>query len=241
MASLSLMAQQENRNQPKIRVLFIYGGHGFDEKAMYQMLDSYTDVTYDKAEMPKALDLYRPGLEKTYDCIVMYDSYTFPYTKEQTGNFKKLLEEGIALVVLHHSVWGFNGWSEFAKIAGGQCFFKDGYEIDGTTFSTSLWDHDQTIQVKIADKDHPITQGTDDFTIIDEAYANAYIHPDVHVLWTTDHPKSDKVIAWTWKYAKSPVFTTMQGHDAKVYCNPGFSRTVHQAIQWTVNELRKEK
>ena len=239
LTALPLTAQDQD--QPKIRVLFIYGGHGFDEKAMYAMLDSFTDLTYDKAGMPKALDLYQPGLEKKYDCIVMYDSYTFPYTKEQTDNFKKLLEEGIALVVLHHSVWGFNGWNEFADITGGQCFFKDGYEFNGVTYTTSIWDHDQTIEVKITDKDHPITQGTDDFTIIDEAYGKAYIRSDVHVLWATEHPISDKVIAWTWKYANSPVFTTMQGHDALAYSNPNFSRTVHQAIRWTVNELRKGK
>jgi type 1 glutamine amidotransferase len=241
LTALPLMAQPQSQDQPKIRVLFIHGGHEFDTKALYKMLDSFTDITYDKAEMPKALDLYRPGLEKKYDCIVMYDSYKFPYTKEQTDNFKKLLEEGIALVVLHHSVWGFNGWSDFANITGGQCFFKDGYEVNGTTYAASTWDDDQTIHVKIADKNHPITHGINDFTIVDETYAKAYIRPDVHVLWTTDHPKSDKVIAWTWKYAKSPVFTMMQGHDDKAYSNPNFSRTIHQAIRWTVEELRKEK
>ena len=240
LTALPLTAQQD-RDTPKIRVLFIYGGHDFDEKAMDAMLDSFTDITYDKAGMPEALDLYRPGLEKKYDCIVMYDSYTFPYTKEQTDNFKKLLEEGIALLVLHHSIWGFNGWNDFADIAGAQCFFKDGNEINGVQYPASTWDHDQTIRVKIVDKDHPITQGTDDFTIIDETYAKAYFHPDVHVLWSTDHPKSDRVIAWTRKYAKSPVFATLQGHDDQAYSNPSFRRTIHQAIRWTVEELRKSR
>ena len=238
--ALPLMGQQD-QDKSKIRVLFVIGGHGFDEKAMYAMLDSFEDITYDIAEMPKALDLYRPGLEKKYDCLVKYDSYSFPYTKEQTDNFKKLLEEGIGLVVLHHSVWGFNGWDEFAKITGGQCFFKDGHVFDGVTYTTSTWDHDQTMQVTVADRNHPITKGTDDFTITDETYGKAYIHPDAHILLTTDHPKSTKEIAWTMKYGKSPVFTTMLGHDAQAYNNPNFSRTVHQAIQWTVGELRKEK
>ncbi|MGL6196594.1 MAG: hypothetical protein ACRC2T_17410, partial [Thermoguttaceae bacterium] len=86
----------------KIRVLFFHGGHGFDEPEMYEMLDSFTDITYDKAEMPKDANLIKPGLEKDYDCLVMYDFYTFPYTKEQIENFKELLNTGIGLVVMHH-------------------------------------------------------------------------------------------------------------------------------------------
>lgn len=236
-----LSGEQPSGENETIRVLFVYGGHEFDEKEMYEMLDSFKDVVYDKAEMPKALDLFQPGLEKKYDCIVMYDSYKFPYTHEQTEKFKRLLEKGIALVVLHHSTWGFNGWADFANITGAQCFFRDGYEVNGVKCVTSTWDHDQTVDVKIADKNHPITKGIADFTLIDETYAKAYIHPDVHVLWTTDHPKSDRVIAWTWKYANSPVFTTMQGHDARVYTNPSYSRSIHQAIQWTVDQLRQAK
>ena len=236
-ASASVIAQTPAKEQNKIRVLFLYGGHGFDEKSMYAMLDSFADITYDKAEMPKALDLLKPGLEKKYDCLVMYDSYKFPFTKEQTEQFKALLKEGIGLVVLHHSVWGFNGWDDFANVTGCQFFSKDGYEVNGVKNVKSTWDHDQTMSIKIADKSHPITAGTDDFTMVDETYAQGYIHPDVHVLWTTDHPKSDKVIAWTWKYGNSPVFTTLQGHDAQSYNNTNFRRTVHQAIQWTAERL----
>jgi len=236
-------AQTPQKDTGKIRVLFLYGGHDFDEKALYAMFDSYTDVTYTKAEMPKALDLFKPGLEKKYDCLVMYDSYKFPFTTEQTEQFKALLEQGIGLIVLHHSTWGFNGWNDFANITGCQYFFEDGNEINGVKQEKSTWSwaDDQMVRVKIADKTHPITAGTDDFTMVDEVYGTGYLHPDVHVLWTTDHPKSDKVIAWTWKYANSPVFTTLQGHDAQAYNNLNFRRTIHRAIQWTADQLRKEK
>ena len=231
------VAQAETES--KIRALFVYGGHPFDEKGMYAMLDSFGDVVYDKAEMPKALDLFRPGLEEKYDCIVMYDSYKFPFTQEQTDTFKALLEKGIGLVVLHHSLWGFNGWEAFADITGGQFFFKDGNSIRDTEYKASTWAHDQEVRVTVADKNHPITQGTDDFTLCDETYAKAYIHPDVHVLWTTDHPKSERVIAWTWKYARSPVFATAQGHDNHAYSHPMFRRTIHQAIRWVTQKDNK--
>ena len=240
--SLPVIARTPSKEREKIRVLFIYGGHEFDEPAMYAMLDSFADVAYHKAEMPNALDLFKPGLEEKYDCIVMYDSFTprFSFTTEQTGQFKALLERGVGLVVLHHSVWGFNGWEDYADITGCQYFFEDGNVINGVKCTASTWADGQTIDVKIADKGHPITAGTDDFTMVDEVYGQGYLHPDVHVLWTTNHPKSDKAVAWTWKYANSPVFTTLQGHDAQAYNNPNFSRTVHQAIQWTVNQLKEK-
>ena len=235
-------AEETPKEPEKIRALFLYGGHDFDEKAMFAMLDSFTDVTYDKAEMPKALDLFRPGLEKKYDCLLMYDSFKFPFTKEQTDGFKALLDKGIGLLVLHHSTWGFNGWEDFANISGAQHFHKNGYTVNGKECVQSIWAHDQDIRVKVADKNHPIMEGVDpEFTIVDETYGKGYIHPGIHVLWTTDHPKSEREIAWTWKYGKSPVFTTLQGHDARAYENPNFRRTVHQAIRWTVAELRKEK
>jgi len=245
LTALFLTATTIAAEQPdKIRVLFLYGGHGFDEKAMYAMLDSFDNITYDKAEMPKALELFKPGLEKKYDCLVMYDSFRtdiprFSFTTEQTEQFKALLQQGIGLVVLHHSIWGFVGWDEYANIAGCQYFINDGQVVNGVKCVKSTYAHDQTMSIKIADKKHPITAGTDDFTMVDETYAQGYRHPDVHVLWTTDHPKSDRVIAWTWKYANSPVFTTLQGHDAQSYNNPNFRKTVHQAIQWTVDQLRK--
>jgi len=226
-------------NRDNIHALFVYGGHSFDEKNMYAMLDSFGDVTYDKAEMPKALDLFRPGLEEKYDCIIMYDSYKFPFTQEQTDQFKALLEKGIGLVVLHHSLWGFNGWAEFAEITGGQFFFKDGYKIRDVEYKQSTWAHGQMVRVTVADKNHPITRGIDDFTLTDEIYGKGFIHPDAHVLWTTDHPNSERVVAWTWKYAKSHVFSTLQGHDNHAYGHPAFRQSVHRAIRWTVEQVRR--
>ena len=232
-------AAAENRNN--IRALFIYGGHAFDEEGMYAMLDSFSDVTFDRAEMPMALDLLQPGLEEKYDCIVTYDSYTFPFTQEQTDRFKALLNKGIGLVVLHHSLWGFNGWAEFADITGAQFFFKDGNIIHGIEQKQSTWAHNEEIRVTIADKNHPITRGMNDFTFIDEVYGKGFVHPDVHVLWTTDHPKSERVVAWTHKYGKSPIFTTSLGHDKVAFAHPDFRQTIHRAIRWATEQNRSQK
>ncbi len=222
---------------PKIRVLFVFGGHSFDEPQMYEMLDSFSDVVYEKAEMPQALDLLALGLEKKYDCLVMYDFYTFPYSKEQTDRFKALLEQGIGLVVLHHSTGGYKDWDDYPRLIGGKFITeKEGATIDGKAYPPSTWDHDQTMKTTVVDREHPIMNGIDDFTIIDEAYGGVYVDPKTHVLLTTDNPKSTRQIAWTWRYGKSPVFVSLLGHDAKAYENPNFSRMVHQAIRWAARK-----
>ena len=233
-ATDSAFAQEQDGK--KVRVLFTFGGHEFQEKEMYQMLDSFADVTYVKAEMPKALDLFKPGLEKEYDCLVMYDFYTFPYTKEQMENYKKLLETGIGVVVLHHCIGGFSGSEDYPKMIGGQYITAEKAEIDGKTYPMSTWLHDQTMNVKVADKEHPIMKGISDYTIVDEAYHGVYVSPKAHVLLTTDYSKSTEQLAWTWKYGKSKVFTTMLGHDKLAYENPNFKKMVHQAIRWAIEK-----
>ena len=54
-------------------MLVTYGGHGFEEKQFFAMFDALPNVTYKKAELPKQADLLKPGLEKDFDVIVMYD------------------------------------------------------------------------------------------------------------------------------------------------------------------------
>lgn len=225
----------------KIRVLFFFGGHSFDEPEMYQMLDSFKDVVYDKAEMPNALNLLKPGLDEKYDVLVMYDSYKFPYTKEQTDLFQQLVENGIGLVVLHHSVAGYEGWDEFVRMIGGHFILARRLEIEGKRYSASTWDHDQTVEAEVVDREHPVMKGIDDFTIVDETYGGVYVSPDSHILLKTEHPKSTRELAWTTKYGKSVVLTTLLGHDKEAYFNPNFAKMVHQGIQWTAAETRKLK
>ncbi|MGL4943875.1 MAG: ThuA domain-containing protein [Thermoguttaceae bacterium] len=227
-------AQLVSKRPADIRVLFVYGGHGFDEKEMYTLLNQLEGVKYDRVQMPAALAMLRPGLEKQYDCIVLYDHFTFPFTKEQTDHFVDLLKTGIGLVVLHHAICDYPGWDGFPQMIGGRYVLtKDGETIDSTPRSPSTYKHDVTVRVKVVDKAHPILQGVDDFEIFDEVYGNVYVNPDVHVLLTTDHPDATRQLAWTWRFGKTPVFVLLLGHDKKSYRNAQFRQILKQGIHWT--------
>jgi type 1 glutamine amidotransferase len=214
----------------KIRVLLTYGGHGFEEKPFFAMFDSIPDIQVTRVELPKGLDLLKPGLEKDYDVIVRYDMCS-GISPEQQKAFVELLNRGIGLVALHHNLGAHSKWDEYRKIIGGKFCLTD-CEIDGQKFKTTPWRHDEDLKISVADKDHPITKDVADFEIHDETYGKYYTAPGIHVLLKTDHPRNNPLLGWTTKYGKSPVFFLMLGHDGRAYANPSFQKLVAQGIRW---------
>ncbi|HID78443.1 MAG TPA: ThuA domain-containing protein, partial [Planctomycetaceae bacterium] len=122
-------------------------------------------------------------------------------------------------------------WGEFRKIIGGKFIFEP-ITIDGRRYEKTPWSHGEHLKIQIADRDHPITAGIEDFEIDDETYGPFYTAPGIHVLLKTDHPKNNPVVAWTNRYGNSRVFYLMLGHDAHAYGNPNFARLVHRGIRW---------
>jgi len=235
-AMLPLFAAE---SKPAYNVLIVTGGHDFDEPDFYRMFDDMPDVRYEKAELPKEMDLLAPGLEKKYDLVLTYDMNTFSVSDKQKENFAALIESGMPLLVMHHSLGGYQNWPLYRKIVGGQ-YLQQPLEVDGTTYPASDYKHDIDFDVKIADKEHPITQGVGNFSIHDETYKNVYVQKGVHVLLTTNHPDSSFELAWTHRYGKAPVFAIALGHDKQAYVVPELRKILHQGIRWCIEESRKK-
>ena len=178
--------------------------------------------------------MLKPGLEKRYDALVMYDMNP-KLTPEQQKNFKALLEKGIGLVSLHHNLAAHRNWPEYRKIIGGQ-FLLGPTEIDGKSWAKSTWSHGENIPVSIVDREHPITRGLSDFTIHDETYGGYYVVPGVHLLLKTNHPKNTPELAWTTKYAASPVVYLMLGHDGQAYANPNYRELPVRSIRFAAGK-----
>jgi len=218
----------------KTRVLLTFGGHGFQQEPFFKMFDEMEGIEYTKAPMPQSADLLRPGLEKEYDAIVMYDMVG-KITPEQQKAFVALLNTGIGVVSLHHNMGAHRDWDEFRKIIGGKFIFKP-CEIDGKQYSRSTWSHGEDMKIAVADKEHPITKGLKDFQIHDETYGKYYTSPEVKVLLTTDHPKNDPELAWVTQYGKSRVFYFMLGHDNHAWSNPMYPEIVLRGIRWAAEK-----
>ena len=230
-------------------------GKGFDEKEFFEMLDAMPGFTYDRAEIPKDMGLLAPGLEKKYAAILSYDQNHHHRRKDSQGkilvtdehlaNFEKLMQNGMPLFVLHRSVGSYPKWTTYRDIAGGAFIFPGAvpfYEgLDGKDWPQSEYIHDVELNIIVADKDHPITQGIGDFVIHDEVYQGMYVKPGVHVLLTTDYPDTIPPVAWVHHFGNSPVFTFIQGHDKQAFANENYRKIVKQGIDWLVAEREKIK
>jgi hypothetical protein len=158
-------------------------------------------------------------------------------SKKRQDNFKKLLDRGIGFVALHHNIGAFQTWPEFKKIAGCKYYLKPAKEGE-RQIRASTFKHGIDLDVKVADKNHPITRGLKDFKIHDEGYKYCGFEKDNRVLLTTDHTESDETVAWVSKYKKAKICGIMLGHDGKAYANPNYRKLLSQAINWTAGRLK---
>jgi type 1 glutamine amidotransferase len=214
----------------KIRVLVLTGGHGFQEQPFYAMFDAMDDVTYTKAQLPAEADLLRPDLTDSFDVLVFYDMCR-GFQPEQYAQFKALLNKGIGVVALHHTLVAHQDWPEYEKIIGGKYLFNP-RTVGGQTQPGSTFKHDVDLSVKVAVTTHPITRGLPDFEIHDEAYKSFATDQEVQVLLTTDHPDSDPELAWVKTYGNSRVFYLRLGHDQNAYHNANYQTLLSRGIRW---------
>ncbi|GAB6186647.1 ThuA domain-containing protein [Thermopirellula anaerolimosa] len=233
----SCLAEEGSAKPRKpIRVLLTYGGHGFEEEAFFAMFDAFPNVEYTKIQLPEQADALNPDVADKYVVLVMYDMVP-GISPQQQEAFIALLNKGIGVVAMHHNLGAHRDWAEYRNIIGGM-YLHEACEIDGKSYPASTWDHDQTLNIHVADAEHPITKGLKDFTIHDETYHGFYVSPKVHVLLTTDNPKNNAEIAWTTQYGRSRVLYLQLGHDSQAWKNPAYPKLLLRGIRWAAGRLK---
>ncbi|HLO60140.1 MAG TPA: ThuA domain-containing protein [Bacteroidales bacterium] len=218
---------------PAPRVLVITGGHDYNISAFNGMFDSLPGkITHRVAELPGAFDLFKKEHRDEYDVVVFYHMWQ-DITAEQAADLSACIKEGKPLVVLHHSICAFDDWDEYVNITGGRYFHRKD-TIDGHIYGESSYQHDVPVHLVVKDKNHPVTRGIPDFTMVDETYDNFYVQPGIITLITTDTPGSTGIIGWTKQYGKARVVTLQSGHNEIAFRNANFRRLLWQAIQFTI-------
>jgi len=220
----------QGQSASSIRVLVVTGGHAFEQKPFFEMFGSFDGMEIREAVQPKADSLLVPELKTSCDVVVFYD-YVQKITLEQKNAFVNLLQKGIGVLFLHHSICSYQDWDEYETIVGGRYHLKAGTK-DGRAFEASTYKHDVEVPVHVVDPGHPVVQGIQDFILHDEAYGKYEVLPDMHPLLETDHPESAKTIGWWHVYGKSPIVFIQLGHDHWAYEHPMFRKLVRQAIVW---------
>ena len=219
---------------PKIRVLIVTGGHGFDKDAFFDVFKSNPHIAFTHAAHGKTnADVYERQDLLSYDAVVLYDMPK-NITDAQKAEFLSLFDRGIGLVVLHHALVSYQHWPEYERIIGGRYAEEDGKS--GVVTPQVGYQHDVNVPVVIVAKAHPITVGMTDFTIRDEIYWGFRTRSDVMPLITTTHPKSGKPLGWTRNEGKSRIVYLQLGHGPEAFANPNYRRLVAQSIQWVARQ-----
>ena len=215
----------------KLEILIITGGHSFDTIQFFDFFKSYETISYDAITQPEANKLLEKIGTNAYDVLVFYDMWQ-EITENQQNAYDKLLEKGTGMVFLHHSLVSYQQWGEYINIIGGK-YWQEGFTSDSLKLSD--YEHDLDLDIKVLDRDHPITKDMQDFRIHDEGYSNVEIISSVVPLLETSHPFASKYVAWTNEYKQSRIVYIMLGHDYKAYENESFRKLVENAIIWAAN------
>lgn len=149
-----------------------------------------------------------------YDVIVMHfmDWKGKPALGEDVRQgLRKAVAGGTGLVVVHFACGAFQGWPEFAGLAG-------------RAWNPKLRGHDPRgkFRVQIKDPNHPITKGLASFETADELYTCLDGNTPIRVLAssTSKVDKKDYPMAFVLNYGKGRVFHSPLGHDVKAFSEP---------------------
>jgi len=170
-----------------------------------------------------------------YDVIVLYNM-SQRISEKRRKNFIDILNKGKGLVVLHHAIGAFDDWGEYEKIIGARYLHKEGVR-NGVTYKKSSYKHDVDFRVNVAQKQHPVTHGINDFEIHDETYKGCFFQKDNNILLTTNESTSDRPICWTRKYGNSKVCYIQLGHGPEAYNNENYRALVANAIKWSAGRI----
>lgn len=160
-----------------------------------------------------------------YDVIylAMYNATTPTLTDTAKNNLINYIKDGKGFVVSHLSSASFKEWDEFKKICGR-------YWVMGKSGHGPR----SVFKAKIANKEHPITKGMEDFEQDDELYAKLQGNEPITVLVTADSDwsKQTEPLAFVLEYGKGRVFHHTFGHDAKAINNPAVKKLIARGTEW---------
>lgn len=217
-------------NKPGI--LVITGGHSYDTTEFFNFFLNLENYDVDTISQPQANQFLGSGNGHDYEALVFYDMWD-EITEDQKEAYIELTRLGIPMLFLHHSLVSYQSWPEFINIIGGK-YITEVQEMDSA--SLSAYRHDLDLDVRILDRNHPVTRGLNDFKIHDEGYSNLQILNSIQPLLATENIYCEKIIGWAHSYNNSDIVYLIFGHDRKAYEDPDFRHLVRNTLNWFCNE-----
>lgn len=161
----------------------------------------------------------------TYDAIVLHFmnwERPDPGRRART-NLRACVAAGKGLVLVHFACGAFQGWDEFARLAG-------------RVWDPNLRPHDPRgpFEVKMVAPAHPITQGLSGFATDDELYTCLTGDAPIEVLATARSKVDERDYPMTFvlNYRQGRVFHCVLGHDVKALANRPVAELYRRGTAW---------
>lgn len=174
-------------------------------------------------ETPTILE--SPSALEAADAIVftMFNRSLPTISDQAKENLVNFVKGGKGFYVQHLGSASFKEWDEFGKLCGRKW-----------VMGTSGHNPRSNFPVKIADKEHPVTKGIEDFKIFDELYSKLQGDTPIHVLVEADSDFSNvtEPLIFCMEYGNGRSIHNAFGHDYKAIKNPTMKKLICRSVEW---------
>jgi type 1 glutamine amidotransferase len=247
--TLSILIPAEALAQKKapdgVKVLLLSGGarqhHGYRDQAIVLARGLEDTGRYEVTICEDGSILTSPGMSK-YDVLIVHVDRRdpeFKFTEPQQKALLEFVHSGKGYVSIHGADNAAPDWlPEWREMLGG--VFSHVGLPDSKTKKGEF-------QVKIANRDHPVTKDLNDFTLKDELYYHLQMKRPIEPLAVVEADGQTWPVAWVLDYGKGRVFHTVFGHrdfgpdKNEPLTNEAFMKLVLQGTDYVADPHRKTK
>jgi type 1 glutamine amidotransferase len=214
-----------------IKVLILSGKNNHEwQKTTPLLVETFKEAKCFTTKVTNLPDTLNYKELKKYD-VVVSNWNTWPdndirMTREWENDFLRFVKEGGGVVSIHAGASSFYGWNEYHQIGIGRWGKETRH---GAQSKGKVTEFNQT---------HPITNGLDNFYIVDEIWEKPDIYPGAKVLAlvsATDekdgHLISEPAV-FVGSVGEGRCFYTTLGHNERALLNSGLKTILLRATQW---------
>lgn len=215
----------------KLKVIILTGSNNHNWKATTQQLKTmYDETKHFELSITESPDTLRYKDFKTFDVVVsnwnQWPKNDKPWPESTKKDLMQFIEEGGGFVLFHASSASFYDWKAYHELVG------------GTWGKGTRHGKIATHKIIFQDKDHPITNGIEDFWIKDELWVNLQLQQNLNILATSHSEVKNKgrglnepVMLWSTK-GKGRCFYNVLGHNVEALKNKNWKKIMLRGTEW---------